>query len=105
MFLNALVEIDHRPTQNTTVRFDAPVELGKRTAGEFGAHSEEGDHPHPKDGARSTHSNRDGDSPNIAESDRRRERRRERLEVRDFSFIFRSIVLAANHVDRMPKQP
>ena len=56
---------------------------------------------HPQDGARAADSHRHGDAGDVAQAHRRRERGRERLEVRDLAALVGAGVAAAHAVDRV----
>ena len=93
-----LADDPHRAAVRVVRIVGVAVEHRQRHFGQLDRHAEEADDPHPEHGARPAKRDGQRDAADVAEADRRRQRRRQGLEVIDRAGIVRVVVLAADHV-------
>ena len=101
----AALQVSHRSAQDVSVLADFAIHLTERAFGEFRRHAEEAGDDHPKNRARAAHGDRYGNPRDVAEANRRRQGRGERLEVGDLARVVRIVVVARRHHPRVPKRP
>ncbi len=76
---------------------DVAVILGEGDLGVLGGHAHERRHPHPEQRPRPTPVNRQRDTRDVADPDGGRQRRRERLEMRDIARFVGIVVHAGGN--------
>jgi hypothetical protein len=102
-----VLQVVHRAARHPAVGVDLAVALAQGALGELERHPEQARADHPERRARAADRDRDRHARDVAEPDRRRERRGERLEVRDLAVValVRVGVLATDDRDRVAEQP
>ena len=95
------IEIEHRAAGDAAVRILLAILHAERALGELRGHPERAGHPHPERGAGPTDRDRDRHVRDVADADRPRDRRRERLEVRHLTRFVRIGIRAAHEPQRV----
>ena len=109
----AALDVVHRPASYGAFPFlgvvigarDRAVVLGQRDLGVLGRHAEKRGDPHPEERAGTTEVNRDRHAGDVADPYRGRQRRGERLEVRDIARLVRVVVLARGDGNAVAESP
>ena len=90
---------EHRSAVRIVRVIRIPEEHGLGHLGGLERHADDADDPHPEDGPGATDRDRDRDTTDVAEPDRGRESRRERLEVADGTGIVGVVVATGGDGD------
>ena len=93
-----LADDPHRAAVRIVGVAGIPVEHCQRDFDGLERHAEETDHPHPEHRARSAQADGERHTADVAETNRRRQRGRQRLEVIDGARVRRIVVAAAQYV-------
>jgi hypothetical protein len=105
----AALDVVHRTARDRTLRatlhVHPAVRLRQRDFRELHRHPEQRRHPHPEQCARAAPVDGNGHTRNVADANRRRQRRGQRLEVRDITLHLRVVILARGDSESMTKPP